>query len=123
MKVRLGVAIAVAAILLLALPVSRVEAAGKFDGTWSVQVLTEKGDCDRAYRYSIVVENGRPRYGGSEAFEVAGSVSPSGAVRVSIKRGQSSANVVGQLAGKSGAGSWSTGSNSCSGSWTADKRS
>ncbi len=32
--------------------------ASRFNGTWSVEVVTERGACDRAYRYSIIVENG-----------------------------------------------------------------
>ena len=60
--------------------------ASRFNGTWSVEVVTERGACDRAYRYSIIVENGRVRYGGQEAFNVTGRVQPNGAVRGSIAR-------------------------------------
>jgi hypothetical protein len=42
----------------------------KHDGRWSIEVITEKGDCDRAYRYSVLVENGEARYGGSEPIKV-----------------------------------------------------
>ena len=98
-------------------------AANPFDGNWSVQVVTEKGDCDRAYRYPIVVENGRARYGGPEAFNVSGAISPKGAVRVAITRGQDRADASGSVEGKWGSGSWRTsGSRSCSGSWNAEKR-
>jgi hypothetical protein len=99
-------------------------AANPFDGNWSVQVVTEKGECDRAYRYPIVVENGRARYGGPESFDVSGSISPKGAVRVSISRGQDRADASGSAEGKWGSGSWKTsGSRACSGTWNAEKRS
>lgn len=62
-------------------------AQGAFHGAWSVEVITEKGDCDKAYRYPVIVQNGRVRYGGSEAFEASGTVSASGAVQGSISRG------------------------------------
>ena len=29
-----------------------------FDGGWSVLIVTEKGTCDRAYRYPVKIENG-----------------------------------------------------------------
>jgi hypothetical protein len=99
-------------------------ASNPFDGNWSVQVVTEKGECDRAYRYPVVVENGRARYGGPESFNVSGSISPKGAVRVSISRGQDRADASGSAEGKWGSGSWKTsGSRACSGSWNAEKRS
>ena len=96
----------------------------KFDGTWSVEVVTEQGSCDRAYRYSIRIENGRARYGGPEAFDVTGQVRSSGAVTGSIARGNDRANVTGRLQGEVGAGTWSTsGSRTCSGRWNAERRS
>jgi hypothetical protein len=57
-----------------ALPLMSGTAAAQqqFNGTWSVEVITERGDCDRAYRYAVVIENGSIRYGGSEGFDVSG---------------------------------------------------
>ena len=50
------------ALLLVAGPAA---AQGKrFDGNWSVEVVTQEGACDRAYRYAMVVENGVARYAG-----------------------------------------------------------
>ena len=95
----------------------------RFDGSWSVQVVTERGDCDRAYRYAVVVENGRVRYGGQEAFQVSGRVAADGSVQGSIARGQDRANVRGRLAASTGSGTWTTsGSRNCAGHWTAEKR-
>ncbi len=95
----------------------------KFDGRWSVEVVTERGDCDRAYRYAVIVENGRARYGGPEQFDVNGQVRQNGAVSASISRGQDRANVTGQLVGGTGRGTWSTsGGRACSGYWNAEKR-
>ncbi|MCB5176353.1 hypothetical protein [Microvirga lenta] len=95
----------------------------RFDGTWSVEVVTEQGACDRAYRYQVIVENGRARYGGPEQFNVSGQVQPNGTVNASISRGQDRANVRGRLSGNSGSGTWSTsGGRACSGNWNAEKR-
>ena len=95
----------------------------RFDGNWSVEVVTEQGACDRAYRYAVIVQNGRARYGGPENFNVNGQVSPNGSVSASITRGQDRANVSGWLSGATGRGTWSTsGGRVCSGYWNGEKR-
>ena len=30
----------------------------RYDGLWSVSIVTEKGDCDRGYRYPVRISNG-----------------------------------------------------------------
>ena len=95
----------------------------RFDGSWSVEVVTEKGNCDRAYRYTVIVQNGRARYGGPEQFDVNGQVRPNGSVSASISRGKDRANVTGRLSGNTGSGTWTTsGGRACSGAWNAEKR-
>ena len=50
--------------------------ANRFDGTCpSVEIITEKGECDKAYRYAIAIQDGRARYAGPEGFNISGSVS------------------------------------------------
>src|SRR5687768_13108691 len=34
------------------------EAQQKFDGRWSVLLETQRGECDKAYRYPVAIENG-----------------------------------------------------------------
>lgn len=109
---------------MMGLPLQAEAQAKRFDGTWSVEVVTERGDCDRAYRYSIVIENGQARYGGAEAFAVSGRVQANGTVAGSIARGQDRANVTGRLGEGTGTGTWTTsGGRNCSGRWNAEKRS
>jgi hypothetical protein len=91
-----------------------------YDGSWSVLVMTQKGDCDPAYRYPIRVSNGQLINAGDAAFTVAGKVAQTGAITVTISAGGKSATGVGHLAGAEGAGTWTGGS--CSGSWTAERR-
>jgi len=94
------------------------------DGNWSVLIVTEKGDCDRGYRYSVNVSNGRVSYQGEASVDLSGTVEPNGAVKVSIKRGEQGANGTGRLTASSGAGTWhgrgSTGE--CAGRWEAERR-
>jgi hypothetical protein len=92
-----------------------------FDGMWSVLIVTEKGDCDRGYRYPIRISHGVLGNAGDAAFTISGKVAPSGAINVTVSRGSSSANGSGRLAGNSGEGSWTGGQ--CSGTWSAERRS
>lgn len=105
----------------IATPALAQKAPTTFDGNWSVEVITRKGECDKAYRYPIIVQNGAIRYGGSEAFNASGGVSRNGGVKGTISRGDQRAQVTGRIAGTTGNGTWQT-SGGCSGVWTADKR-
>ena len=105
----------------LSVPALAQTAPNKFDGNWSVEVITRQGECDKVYRYPIIVQNGAIRYGGREAFSASGGVSGSGAVNGTISRGEQRAQVTGRISGASGNGTWKT-STGCSGVWNADKR-
>ncbi len=96
-------------------------AAPGYDGLWSVSIVTEKGDCDRGYRYPIRITHGTLVNGGSDPFTISGRVAPSGAITVKVSHGDKSATGSGRLAGNEGEGHWSGGS--CSGSWSAERRS
>lgn len=98
--------------------------AANHDGQWSVLVITEKGTCDRGYRYSVRVVDGRLSYDGDAAVNMAGTVAPSGLVKVSIRMGNQGANGSGHLDASSGAGTWQgAGSNgTCAGRWEAERR-
>ena len=98
----------------------RLWALPNYDGLWSVLIVTEKGDCDRGYRYPIRITRGTLSNGGDTAFTIASKVGPTGLIRVTLSYGDASANGLGQLAGSAGSGSWN--SNSCSGTWTAERR-
>ena len=99
-------------------------AAGKasYNGTWSVLMVTEKGTCDRAYRYPVKIENGSVGYAGTASFNVSGSVGDNGAVLVTVSRGSQSARGTGRMSASDGAGTWTAGSGECSGTWTAERR-
>jgi hypothetical protein len=100
-------------------------AAGKasFDGTWSVLIVTEKGTCDRAYRYPIRIRNGSVGYAGEASFNVTGRVGQNGAVTVTVSRGSQSATGTGRMSSSDGTGRWATASGECSGTWSAERRS
>ncbi len=101
----------------------RPHGVAQFDGAWSVVVVTEQGNCDRAYRYGVIVRGGQIYYAGGGDFTISGRVQPSGAVRGSIVRGIDRADVVGRLRGDYGAGAWtSSGTWRCGGYWNGERR-
>ena len=102
----------------------RIAGPDRFDGTWSVEIITESGTCDRAYRYPVRIEHGVARFIGT-AFTVQGSVAGNGTVRGSISNGTATANVRGRLGRDGfGAGTWvASGSLDCRGHWNAERRS
>jgi hypothetical protein len=96
-----------------------------FDGTWSVLIITDLGDCDRAYRYGVHIERGRIFYEGETGIEFSGRVQGDGRVTVTVRRGEQSASGSGRLSGNRGSGTWRGKSltGECSGSWEAERRS
>jgi len=96
-------------------------ARSNFDGMWSVSIVTEKGVCDRGYRYPIAINNGVLANAGDAGFDISGKVAPTGAITVRVARGDKAATGQGRLSGASGTGSWTAGT--CAGTWTAERRS
>jgi hypothetical protein len=97
----------------------------KHDGTWSVQMVTDSGVCDRTYSYSIAIQDGSVRYlqgPGDSPTTVSGQVGPGGSVDLDIRRSVAKVDALGQLNEKSGSGTWRLGMLGCSGRWTAQKR-
>src|SRR6478672_330558 len=120
----LGPALAALGILAATVPASApASARTNYDGTWSVLIVTQKGTCDRAYRYPVKIDNGAVGYAGSASFTVSGKVGDNGAVIVTVARGSQSANGQGKLSSTDGSGQWVAGSGDCSGTWTAERRS
>jgi hypothetical protein len=95
-----------------------------FDGDWSVLIVTERGSCDRAYRYGVRIANGRVIYEGG-VVNFSGRVSSRGYVRVHVTSGSGRASGSGRLSRNIGRGRWTgvSGPDRCSGYWTAERRS
>ena len=93
----------------------------RYDGVWSVSITTAKGDCIASYRYPMRIDHGVLANGGDMAINVSGKVAANGAVKVVLSHGDTRASGSGRLDANAGAGSWKT--ETCSGSWTAERRS
>ena len=98
-------------------------ASTRFDGAWSVLIVTDQGTCDRAYRYALRIADGRVYYD-DPSFSVSGGVDGAGRVQVGVNAGGQSANGYGRLSGNYGEGSWSghSSTSQCSGHWEAERR-
>lgn len=94
-----------------------------FDGAWSVLIVTDRGTCDRAYRYALRITDGQVSYDDPN-FSVSGRVDGGGRVRVAVSAGGQSATGYGRLSGNSGQGLWNGRSavSQCSGHWEAERR-
>jgi len=95
-------------------------ATANYDGLWSVVIVTEKGSCDRAYRYPVRISNGAVQNDGPSLINVSGKVGGNGAVTVMVSAGDKSATGTGKLSAKLGGGKWSGGE--CAGTWQAERR-
>src|SRR5262249_16243608 len=96
-----GLALSLAAILSAAFPAT---SAPSYDGLWSVVIVTEKGTCDRAYRYPIRISNGTLVNAGNDPFVLTGKVGGNGAVTRPGSHGERGAGGSGRLGGNGGAG-------------------
>jgi hypothetical protein len=93
----------------------------RYDGTWSVALVTTRGDCIASYRYPIQITNGVVGNGGGLAIDVRGRVAANGAVTVLVSHGDQRASGSGRLTSTVGSGFWRGAG--CAGSWTAERRS
>src|ERR1700688_4743941 len=95
-------------------------ATANYDGLWSVVITTQKGTCDRAYRYPVRISNGAVQNDGPSLINVSGKVCGNSSVTVLVSAGDKSATGTGTLSGKAGGGRCSGGE--CAGTWEAERR-
>ena len=94
-----------------------------YDGNWSVLIVTQQGNCDRAYRYGVSIRSGSVNYDGG-VVNFTGRVAANGAVTVRVSSAALSPTVPGGSTATEGQGRWSGQSSGsrCSGYWTAERR-
>ncbi len=100
------------------------QATASFDGLWSVLIITEKGTCDRGYRYAVRIKGGRVGHAdpANSSFRISGNVVGGGAARVNVTRGSQSASGAGRMSANAGTGRWQSAKGECSGIWQAERR-
>lgn len=116
------IAMALALATSLTAPLATPVAAGNFDGTWSVELVTESGSlCDARYSYSLTVQDGQVRpiaKAASTGATVTGHVGADGSVGLSVASSGASGSASGRLKATAGSGTWKV-SSLCTGRWTA----
>jgi hypothetical protein len=97
-----------------------IASAGKYDGTWSLSIVTERGACDQ-YNFPVHINNGQVSFPGLN--KASGHVSANGGVKVFVSAMGKSASGFGKLSLASGSGRWTgkSGDDRCSGTWTAQR--
>src|SRR5918998_4976386 len=96
--------------------------AADFDGTWTVQLVTETGVCSGS-SYTVAIQDGQVRLasaGGSAS--ITGQISTDGSVGLNVRQGPASGSASGRLRSSTGSGTWKA-SSLCSGRWAAQRRS
>ena len=107
---------------IITVPASNIaDARTPYDGSWSLSIVTQSGDCAPTYQFELQIIDGIVSYQGPA--NVRGRVSSGGEVSVSVSTERQQASGSGKLSRNSGRGRW-TGRSSgerCSGSWTAQR--
>ena len=100
---------------------SAANARTTFDGSWDLLFVTQRGECDPSYSFTVNVSNGVLTHPNLVKFR--GHVARSGVVHASVTVQEKYASGSGRLSGTSGRGTWSghSGNARCSGDWTAQR--
>lgn len=100
-----------------------VRAATKYDGAWSIVIVTRAGPCNAAYRFSGQIWNGIIYYSSGGPINFNGRVRSSGAAWVRVSSGSNYALGHGRLTVGRGSGTWrgQTPDGYCTGTWTATR--
>ncbi len=103
--------------------IETASASAAFDGSWTVIIMTERGDCNNVPGLNVDIRDGTLAYSGSFSLELHGRVSNDGAVQVRVAAAGQSANATGRLSTRFGGGTWhgaGTGG-ACAGRWSAER--
>ena len=112
------IALAAGMLLLAATGFVTPAAATAFDGSWNVQIASNKTACPNGTSVSIGINNGRV-VSGDGSVTASGRVAEAGNISVTLSSGLQRAVGSGQLTATSGSGTWRAAM--CSGTWTAQR--
>ena len=113
-------ALCIAAAVVSAAPLAPASARSAYDGPWSLDFVTRRGDCD-TYHFDVAIADGVVSHPNLVRFH--GRVNAAGAVRASVAVQDKYAAGSGRLTPTTGHGTWSgwSGSAKCSGVWTGKR--
>jgi hypothetical protein len=92
-----------------------------YDGQWDITFVTQSGDCNPVYTYSILIENGVISSPAVQSF--SGNVTNAGIVHAAVAVQEKRASGSGKLTSVVGRGTWKgySGDQRCAGAWTAQR--
>ncbi|HLH10836.1 MAG TPA: hypothetical protein VKV77_03030 [Methylovirgula sp.] len=93
-----------------------------YDGVYSIEITTTAGACDKNYRGSVTVSNGRIAALSDPGATAEGGVEDNGTVSLLFREGGQIVNVGGKLGPRSGRGPWSSPTAQCGGWWHAERQ-
>ncbi len=93
----------------------------KFDGDWSVALRTTVGECPQSTDGTVRIAEGRVVASSGEGVGVWGYVEDSGAVSARFTQGEAMLRANGTIKGAKASGAWSSNTNYCGGTWTAQR--
>jgi len=110
-------AVCIAAAVFSTVPLAAASARTAYDGPWSLDFVTQRGDCD-TYHFDVAIADGIVSHPNLVRFH--GRVNAAGVVRASVAVQDKFASGSGRLTATAGRGTWSgySGSAKCSGVWT-----
>lgn len=114
-------AICFVAALSFVTPASAGSGRSTYDGSWSLNFVTQRGACDPNYNFSVNISDGIVSHPNLVRFR--GKVTAGGLVRASVIVQNKSAAGSGRLTSSSGRGTWTGHEQNarCSGYWTAQR--
>ena len=93
-----------------------------YDGRWSVEIAPEGGDCEGMYVLPLQVAGGKVTYVGRAAVTAEGGIGADGIVRVVFVIESDRLDAKGRMSNERfGAGSWTSPTGNCRGTWIARK--
>ena len=109
------------AALFFVAPACVAHARSAYDGSWDLVFVTQKGNCDSSYNFTVNISDGVVTHPNLVKFK--GYVGKSGSVRASVTVHDKFASGTGRLSGTVGRGRWSgsAAGTRCSGYWTAQR--
>jgi type 1 fimbria pilin len=94
-----------------------------YDGVYSVEITTSAGPCDKTYRGSITVTDGRISASSEGGASASGLIEDDGTVSLSFRENGQIAHVGGKMSMRYGRGPWSSPTAECGGWWRAARQS
>ena len=93
----------------------------KFDGNWSVDLRTTVGECQQGVAGEVTVQEGRIVASSGEKIEAWGYIEDNGVVVARFTQGQAMLRANGTIKGAKASGAWSSNTNYCGGTRTAQR--